>query len=116
MLDPAGELAIPAVIVRVDIDHRGRSATYLVDGNGSSLPAMRPFYAQAGDLLADLRALEARDSPTEGSLIERVRRHARTVAAEPNMEAAIGFIDRNGETGLVRVTGLPKRTVPPDQE
>lgn len=116
MLDSAPEPPSPTANVRIEIDHRGCLATYLVHGNGFSLPAMEHFYAHAGALLGDLRALAARDSPTEGSLVERVRRHARTVAAQPEMEAAIGFIDRNGETGLVRVTGLPKCTVPPDQE
>jgi len=100
----------------VDIDYRGQLATYWVDREGFSLPVMAHFFAHAGDLLADLRALEALDLPTEGSLVQRVARHARTVAAEPQMEAAIGFIDRNGETGLVRVTGVGQRPQPSNKE
>lgn len=93
-------------VVRVDVDHGGRIATYLVGCRAFSVDRLDHFYAHAGDLLGALSALEARPSPTEGSLLERVSRHARTVAAEPGMEAAIGFFDWNGENGLVRITGV----------
>lgn len=101
-----------AIVVRVDVDHRSRVATYLVARDAFRKPTLANFYAHAGRLQGDLQALAARDSPTEGSLIDRVERHARTVAAEPNLEAAIGFSNGKGETGLVRVTSVRQDVQP----
>lgn len=109
MVDEAAEPAGPRAAVRVVIDHGGREVTYWVAREGFSRPSIAYFYVHAGTLLTALHTLDAQDSPTEGSLIERVERHARTVAAEPNLEAAVGFFDRNGETGLVQITAVPGR-------
>ncbi|MBI3349723.1 MAG: hypothetical protein HY020_21250 [Burkholderiales bacterium] len=105
MPEMPGEPNSHAAIVRVDVEHLGSTATYWVDQEAFELPSMWHFYAHAEELLAALSDLGAQDSPTEGSLIQRVSRHARTVAAEPALEAAIGFFDCDGETGLVRLTG-----------
>lgn len=101
--------------LRVEIDHLGRTATYWVNQEAFDLPSMWHFYAHAEELLAALSDLRAQDSPTEGSLIRRVSRHARTVAAEPALEAAIGFFDCAGEGGLVRLTCVAPGTLLDDR-
>lgn len=111
MPDPESTPVSPMPIVRVDIDHHGRLTTFWVDRQGFELPSMVHFYAHAGDLLNDLSALGACDSPTDGPLVERVNRLARTVAVAPELEAAIGFIERDGEHGLVRVTSVQQGTL-----
>lgn len=103
MLCATGDPVSPSALVRVDIDHRGHAVTYWIDQDAFAVASMWHFYGHAEDLLAALRDLQAQDSPVEGSLIRRVSRHARTVAMEPSMEAAIGFTDIDGENGLVRL-------------
>ncbi|MFG6464054.1 hypothetical protein ACG04Q_20950 [Roseateles sp. DXS20W] len=106
LIDATGEPVSPAAVVRVDVDHRNRVATYLVAREGFLRPEAGHLYGHAGKLLGDLKALGALDSATEGSLVARVERHARTVEAQPNLEAAIGFTDSAGESGLVRITSV----------
>jgi hypothetical protein len=112
LIDATGEPVSPAAVVRIDVDHRGHITTYLVAREGFMRPESGHLYGHAGKLLGDLQALRARDSPTEGSLITRVERHARTVEAQPNLEAAIGFADLAGENGLVRVTSVRPNSQP----
>lgn len=108
MPDNGSASTTPMPVVRVDIDHRGRVATHWVNRLGFVRLGKKQFYANAGELLSDLLDLGARESPTEGSLVVRVNRLACIIAAQPLLEAAIGFIDRYGEHGLVRVTGVPE--------
>lgn len=82
LIDATGEPVSPAAVVRVAVDHRNRVATYLVARESFARPEAGHFYGHAGRLFGDLQALDARDSPTEGSLIARVERHARTVQAQ----------------------------------
>ncbi|MFG6489753.1 hypothetical protein ACG04R_23960 [Roseateles sp. BYS78W] len=103
--EPAGTSAG----LRVDVELGGQVATYWVGRAGVSYAGGGPaaaaaFYLNAGRLLSDLRDIDALDSPIEGSLIDRVSRFGRMVAAEPGLEAAIGFANRDGNNGLVKLT------------
>jgi hypothetical protein len=97
-----------SAVLRVDVELAGRVATYWVGSagvayQGSAPAAAAAFYLNAGRLLSDLRDIDALDFPTERTLIDRVSRIGLMVAAEPALEAAIGFHLGNGVTGLVTI-------------
>lgn len=110
LIDATGEPVSPVAVVRVEVDHRSRVAKYVIAREAFARPERGHFYGHAGKLLTDLQALKARDSASEGSLVARVERHARTVQDQPRLEAAIGFADGAGENGLVRVTSVEQGT------
>ncbi|CAM4022407.1 hypothetical protein [Roseateles saccharophilus] len=108
MVNRSDEAAGTAAVLRVDVELDGQHSTYWVGSAGFAYPGSGPasaaaFYLNAGQLLSDLRKIDALDSPTEGTLIDRVSRIGQMVAAEPGLEAAIGFHNHSGETGLVTI-------------
>lgn len=108
MVNLADEPASTSAVLRVDVELEGQVSTYWVGSAGLAYPGAGPaataaFYLNAGRLLSDLRKIDALDSPTEGTLIDRVSRLGRMIAVEPALEAAIGFHVQDGATGLITV-------------
>ncbi|MFG6489613.1 hypothetical protein ACG04R_23255 [Roseateles sp. BYS78W] len=112
-----GEPISADLVLRVDVELGGLVATYWIGRAGVSYKGSGPaataaFYLNAGRLLSDLREIDSLDSPTEDALIDRVSRIGRIVAAQPGLEAAIGFHVLDGATGLVTIANIAPDSLP----